>query len=664
MRDDDWDINAFPSLFPTGKYGLKYDREKPLTPQNYFQLRLMSCDKRFAQSTPYVFASTYYVERNALESKINISYQKGRVTGGKVENPEDAFSVFEKLPGTPKYWQQKRYELLAKLEQLGPFQFFFTLSCADKRWDENWTSIFGQEGAKVTIEDDGDVGHNVFINDVPLDDYLEDINQHEKVRENVMTITRNFDQRVKAFVREIMMGHNQPLNVSVYNYRVEFQLRGAPHVHGVLWIQMPEMEKQFPEISEALSNLYLDAELTEGQKQAIINFVDTFTVCSLTDESVSEIVQAVQIHNHSKSCRKKNPNTCRFGYPKFPSDRTIIAQKLKSSDFESEEDCQKKMEEHVETLKKVKTLLESISEDRANLVDWNIASVLKECGVDEDKYYEALSVSKYGTTVILKRSVQEISVNNYNPEMLRAWNGNMDIQFTPDHYAIVTYITDYYSKDETGTMPYLQEAAKEKAGCHRVDIMRHLVYKFLTHREMGEFEGIYRIVPSLHLSESNVGHVFVATGFPDQRHVFLVKVDDKTEDALTIEGKVGKYKPSTSIHDKYMSRPQTLENICLAQFAIMYDRVSKTSKSENSDVSDTFFIASFDEGNRDPLPLAIKLSGRVEGKMKLRSCARIIRYHKFRQDTEHHQFMYSEMLLYVPWRQEEFILYDSFEACE
>ena len=65
---------------------------------------------------------------------------------------EDAFAVFEKVPGTPRwvaspyrrvsklqliitlddlsifrYWLHKRYELLAKLEQLGPFQFFFTL---------------------------------------------------------------------------------------------------------------------------------------------------------------------------------------------------------------------------------------------------------------------------------------------------------------------------------------------------------------------------------------------------------------------------------------------------------------------------------------------------------------------------------------------------------
>ena len=35
-----------------------------------------------------------------------------------------------------RYWQKMRYDLNAKLEQLGPFTFFYTLSCGDKRWNE------------------------------------------------------------------------------------------------------------------------------------------------------------------------------------------------------------------------------------------------------------------------------------------------------------------------------------------------------------------------------------------------------------------------------------------------------------------------------------------------------------------------------------------------
>jgi hypothetical protein len=39
---------------------------------------------------------------------------------------EDAFAAFQKVRGTPKFWQQARNELVAKVSQLGPFHIFFT----------------------------------------------------------------------------------------------------------------------------------------------------------------------------------------------------------------------------------------------------------------------------------------------------------------------------------------------------------------------------------------------------------------------------------------------------------------------------------------------------------------------------------------------------------
>ena len=54
---------------------------------------------------------------------------------------DDGFSVFDNIRGSPRYWQKLRFDMIAKLEQLGPFQFFYTLSCADKRWDENIATL-------------------------------------------------------------------------------------------------------------------------------------------------------------------------------------------------------------------------------------------------------------------------------------------------------------------------------------------------------------------------------------------------------------------------------------------------------------------------------------------------------------------------------------------
>lgn len=51
-------------------------------------------------------------------------------------------------------------------------------------------------------------------------------------------------------------------------------------------------------------------------------------------------------------------------------------------------------------------------------------------------------------------------MNNYNPEWIKAWNANMDRHICLDYYAIMTYITAYYIKDESGTTEYIRNALK------------------------------------------------------------------------------------------------------------------------------------------------------------------------------------------------------------
>ena len=38
---------------------------------------------------------------------------------------------------------------IAKLENLGAFQLFFTLSCADMRWEENFAAILRDQGLNI-----------------------------------------------------------------------------------------------------------------------------------------------------------------------------------------------------------------------------------------------------------------------------------------------------------------------------------------------------------------------------------------------------------------------------------------------------------------------------------------------------------------------------------
>ena len=77
------------------------------------------------------------------------------------------------------------------------------------------------------------------------------------------------------------------------------------------------------------------------------------------------------------------------------------------------------------------------------------------------QYEEAISVNKKGYSVHYKRVTDEIMVNTYNPEWIAAWNGNMDFQLCQDNFAVITYISDCYAKDDSGTIKVLQEAVKE-----------------------------------------------------------------------------------------------------------------------------------------------------------------------------------------------------------
>ena len=121
-----WDIKSWPTLLPDGKFGISHERKVKLTKQNYFQQRLLNVDDRFAKTPGYLFGAMSVVEAERLRSNANLTGMKGKRNvgpGGHVTYQlEDPCTVFEKIPGTPKYWQRAKYEIIAKLENIGPFQ--------------------------------------------------------------------------------------------------------------------------------------------------------------------------------------------------------------------------------------------------------------------------------------------------------------------------------------------------------------------------------------------------------------------------------------------------------------------------------------------------------------------------------------------------------------
>ena len=226
LKTKDWDTSSFPNLHPDGKNGLDEPRYVKLSAPDYFQQRILNFDRRFANSTEFVFAANAYLELRRFDSNINISFMRGKKNADGQYSLNDAYSVFENAPGTPRYWQKRRYELLSKIENIGPFQLFFTLSCAEKRWSENFTTFLQDHDITYVVKNSKE---SCYIDGIPLEEFLqkeENMTTHEYIRQNILTTTLNFNNRVQEFIKNIVMNKDSPLAVSYYNYRVEFQRRG------------------------------------------------------------------------------------------------------------------------------------------------------------------------------------------------------------------------------------------------------------------------------------------------------------------------------------------------------------------------------------------------------------------------------------------------------
>ena len=73
MREEYFDVKAFPKFHPSGKFGLHHNRKHKLSAQMYFNQRLLNLDDRFSKDPCYVFMASYYIERQGIERQIDIS---------------------------------------------------------------------------------------------------------------------------------------------------------------------------------------------------------------------------------------------------------------------------------------------------------------------------------------------------------------------------------------------------------------------------------------------------------------------------------------------------------------------------------------------------------------------------------------------------------------
>ena len=280
------------------------------------------------------------------------------------------------------------------------------------------------------------------------------------------------------------------MNVQFYSYKVEFQQRGAAHIHGIIWLNLDRLEKlvlidnrelcqaddvmpssgrkdddnkPLRGIADAFRKIRFNRKLNDTDIAVLAKFIDFFTTVSIHEQTVGKdvarIAQEVNRHHHSKTCRKRGTR-CHFNYPKPPSPHTIIAKPIEGKSPEAKKEI---LEQSHRIINKVLSVLED--EDKQKMImskfdkeseipgddhnDCKAQRIQEACKLAEVKYEDyvaALGQTEYGYAVVQSRDVDEMYINSYNEEWLRAWDANLDIQVVLDYFAVITYITDYYAK--------------------------------------------------------------------------------------------------------------------------------------------------------------------------------------------------------------------------
>ena len=604
MTDSNFEAMSNPDKFPFGVGTYSSERPRKLTYRKYFNQRLLDVDGRFSRDLDYLFVAQYIVEakqvsddgnnfawRQKPSRQFTAAQARDQTVLSQYVRKDRAYSFMKNIRGSPPYYQRTFYDLLAMIRQLGTPTWFFTLSAADLKWPDMIQTIAKQYGVDYT------------------DDMVAELSFDEKsnwLKRNPVTAARHFHYRLTVFFQHFLKSTAKPLGeIADYAIRIEFQARGSPHAHCVIWV------KDAPEYGV-------------DHDSKVCDFIDQYVSCKLPKEDgkLRELVLLLQQHKHSSYCKRNK--SCRFNFPKPPSSKTLIAKS-------NEDDDDDLVAQNIAVLSKVQKLTAEGN------TDMNLDDLLDKAEVSETEYTQALEVSSKGNVVVLRREPNECSINNYNPSVMLTWQANMDIQFVLNAYACVMYVASYIMKTERSMGELLKRVAAEARTDELKTQLRKVGSAFLTHRELSAQEAVYRLL-SIPMKQLSRSVVFVDTN-PKNERIAVLKSNESLSQLDDSDTNVFQ----KSLIDRYQHRPRELQSMCLAEFAAKY-----VVKYEHNDGECDALPAS----ESDTTSTRITLTDGF-GKMNKRRVEAVIRFRKYNKESEPTNWYRAKLMLYYPWYNEQ-----------
>ena len=381
----------------------------------------------------------------------------------------------------------------------------------------------------------------------------------ELIARDPVSVSRFMDNQFHAML-EFICSEQAPLGKVVhYFWRREYQGRGTQHYHMLLWIDDAPI-------------------LGESTPEEVSEFILKHITCRIPDKKISpqlyERVTTHQKHTHNSYCLRTKTNktgefykVCRFGFARPETDKLITRDIITSVAGRK-------------TFKK------------------------------KSRFYD------------LPRTKEEGNINDYNPIILTAWEGNMDIQYIGEKTRVATnYVTKYETK--AGEKSHLVDSLKGIDSNKPLNSRLWAVtLRSLSHRECGALEAADTLLGiSLYGTDPNTTIRWV-----DVNEIRSKKLKTKKEIEQLDERSEDIFCPNF-VDNYYPNRPTELKNLCLYDFAKWYDIVNYKLKNEDAEC---YQIGS----NRY---------------VRKRKQEYLINHFKYNVETHPEKYFYSLLLLFQPW---------------
>ena len=491
--------------------------------------QLTSADRRAAGNAEFIFLHYKKYQMTYVHGKVDFSirclknveqYTVHDVLDDlhcrNIARLDNGYYYFQQLRNSPQYLHERKRELLATVRQFGVPTFFISLSCADTHWVVLLQSI----GKMIDKKD-------YSSQEIKAMSYIE---KTRLINADPVSTARYFDRRFHYFLKEILYKPPYPIGkVTNHFYRIEFQHRGSPHVHMLVYCE------DCPRYSKTANN------------EPIIKYADTHISCSTDVPDHVKPYLMLQKHKHSRTCRKSGKSSCRFGFPLPPFNKTVILKRNPSATVEQRK-----------RYKEIQNYLDSdIVTETTTLQD-----LLDYFKMTYTEYVSIVRSTLTNDKLFLQRKPCEGRVNMYMKNLLHVWEANMDCQMCLNAHSVIEYIVNYINKENRGLSLNLDKVAKEceSKQCSTRETIKKLGNVFVNTTEVSVQECIY-ILLGLPLTYFSVDVIHVPT-FEQDKRTKVVKTKRLLENQSP---------DSTDIYhedkfQKYQSRPMFFENWCLADY--------------------------------------------------------------------------------------------------